>query len=125
MQSNDHPKVIKHGTGTTVSISPHHLSRYESARQLSEEVCSLVKECAGDEEFGEDTDQLILDLASVDRISSAGLNGLIQMNSKSRSQGVRLVLVNVSSSVREVFELTRLERMFEFAPGDSSSPAVG
>ena len=43
-----------------------------------------------------------------------GLNGLIQMNSKSRSHGVRLVLQDVPETVLEVFKLTRMERMFEF-----------
>ncbi|TWT55082.1 STAS domain protein [Rubripirellula amarantea] len=126
MQSNDeYLKVVKQGSETTVSIPQHHLSRCESARKLSSDVCSLVEEIAECDGSDDEQSHLNLDFASVDRITSAGLNGLIRMNTKFRSHGVRLVLVNVPTPVREVFELTRLERMFEFAAGDDTRPILG
>ena len=55
-----------------------------------------------------------LDFTNVDRITSAGLNELIGINSHARNHGIRLELVDVQQAVRDVFELTRLERMFKF-----------
>ena len=57
---------------------------------------------------------LSVDMSDIERITSIGLNELIGLYSQSRNLGVRLVLLDVCVAVRDVFKLTRLERMFEF-----------
>jgi anti-anti-sigma factor len=105
-------RINSEGTSRMVSFSSEHINRMETARQISWQLSELI---------GEDKSQdgrqevLNLDFKEIDWISSAGLNELIGINSQARSQGVRIVLVDVQQSVRDVFALTRLERMFEFS----------
>lgn len=94
-----------------VSFSPEHINHIETARQIAWQLTELI---SNDKLVDDDQDCLNLDFKKIDRISSAGLNELISINSQARTQGVRVVLVDVQQSVRDVFALTRLERMFEF-----------
>ena len=57
---------------------------------------------------------LFVDMSEIARITSEGLNELISLNSEARSRGVFIQLLDVCPTVRDVFKLTRLERMFEF-----------
>lgn len=84
----------------------------ETARQISWQLSELIGE---DKSQDDHQEVLNLDFKEIDWISSAALNELIGINSQARSQGVRIVLVDVQQSVRDVFALTRLERMFEFS----------
>ncbi|QDT61818.1 hypothetical protein SV7mr_43590 [Stieleria bergensis] len=61
---------------------------------------------------------LEIDLHLVSRINSMGLNSLISVQTLARHAGVRLELSGVCTEVREVFRITRLERMFEIVPSD-------
>ena len=108
-------RVCRKGSETIVSFSADHLNQFDSARRIVDDFVDLVENglCRS-----HPIDHLNVDFGKIDRISSVGLNGLIQMNSKSRNHGVRLVLIDVPRTVREVFKLTRMERMFEF---DSSA----
>lgn len=100
-------RVRVDGSNRVVSLSPEHLNQIGAARQLGSHLSDIIEE-------GADGTRLSLDFQGVDRITSVGLNELIGINSQARSQGVQLVLMNVCDSVRGVFALTRLERMFEF-----------
>lgn len=66
---------------------------------------------------------LCIDLAKNARLSSEMLNQLIQVNCHARSNGVRLVLSNLSQPLVEVFRVTRLDRLFELSTADGESAA--
>lgn len=104
-------RVCVQGAETTVSFSPDHINRTETAIQISSDLCQWIRHQRA--VFCPLT-EIVIDFREIDRIGSAGLNSLIWMRSQSRNNGVRLVLANVQQSVRDVFVLTRLERMFEF-----------
>ena len=95
-----------------VSFSTEDINQMDTARQISWQLSELIGKETEDDGRNE---VLNLDFKEIDRISSAGLNELIGINSQARSLGVRVVLVDVQQSVRDVFALTRLERMFEFS----------
>lgn len=95
---------------TTITLEHQHLNRIGSGAELANQ----LKEMVTDGEPTSDPIAVNLDLQWIERITSVGLNELIGINAAARSRGIRLVLLNVSESVREVFSLTRLERMFEF-----------
>jgi len=95
----------------TIALSQDQLTQ----AGLGCDINSHLNAVSGNEQDSTARIQLNLDLGQVERISSAGLNELIGINSAARSRGIRLVLLDVQESVREVFVLTRLERMFEFA----------
>jgi len=53
-----------------------------------------------------DCDDVVLDFAGIDYVSSAGLRVLLFGQKKSQSSGKSMKLKNVSSEVMEVFEVT-------------------
>ena len=102
-----------------ISCSTKQLNSLKSARGLREDLVRWMK-------LRTDTPRcsrtaaptLKLDLGGVDCISSVGLNELISINRKARKLGVKLILTEVGETVREVFVLTRLERMFHVVWSD-------
>ena len=59
---------------------------------------------------------VVLDLSKVQIIPSLGLGLLVQMSSKCKSRQQKLKLAGVQPTVRQVFAITRLDRIFDFAP---------
>jgi anti-anti-sigma factor len=104
-------EMTSQGPDRTIALSHEHLEDSGTGDQIS----SHLHEMAGDEESERADCQLSLDLRGVRRITSNGLNELIGINRLARNRGVRLVLLDVQESVRDVFAITRLERMFEFS----------
>lgn len=107
-------RVSSVGSEKTVSVSPDHLNNIKTARQIAWQMGELLSSQASQESDG-DGGRLNLNFSNIDRLNSEGLNELIGINAQARSQGVQLVLLDVQETVRQVFEVTRLERMFEFA----------
>jgi anti-anti-sigma factor len=103
-------QVTSQGLLTTITLDEDNLNQVGAGQNIS----THLREMAEDEELLRRSIQLNLDLKRIDRITSAGLNELIGINSLARSRGIRVVLLDVQVSVREIFALTRLERMFEF-----------
>ena len=71
---------------------------------------------------------LVVDMGEVTSITSAGLNQLIRLQALSRSSGLSLQFRGVNAAVRDVFRMTRLERIFDLdnsAEEASSSVADG
>ncbi|MFK8114224.1 MAG: STAS domain-containing protein [Rubripirellula sp.] len=110
-------RVSPDGLEKTVSISHSHLNNMKAARELAGNLGELFD----NDSTPSDTESRVnLDLKEIKRINSDGLNELIGINTQARNHGIQLVLIDVQEEVRKVFELTRLERMFEFA----SSPVT-
>ncbi len=62
---------------------------------------------------GEGRDRLVVDLAQVWMINSAGLGELVRLTAEANSQGGRMLYVNPSPFVQGVFDNTRLNTFFE------------
>jgi anti-sigma B factor antagonist len=60
-----------------------------------------------------DGDRLILDFSGVEYISSVGLRVLMLMAKQSRAQGGTIVVAALQSVVREIFEISRFNLVFE------------
>lgn len=56
---------------------------------------------------------LVLDLAVVAGIDAGGLGALLGLHAWSRSNGIQLKLMNVPNTVRQVLEVTNLDRVLE------------
>ena len=80
----------------------------------TDELAARVQRAIGQAQH-EGHERLAVDFQQVHRVCTAGLNELIAINSHARGDGLSVVLVNVQDEIREVFSLTRLERLFEFA----------
>ncbi len=83
---------------------------------LGEELNSLVTE--------EKRDAILLNFEGVEFMSSAALNKLISLNSKVRSIQGRLKLCNLKADIREVFTITRLDRVFDIRKSEADAVAA-
>ena len=61
--------------------------------------------------------KLLLDFQNVDHLSSAALGMLINVNQKVKLQNGELRLVQIKPQIMEVFEITRLNKLFKIMPG--------
>ena len=59
---------------------------------------------------------VVIDLSKVQLLPSLALGLLVQISSKCKARQQKLKLAGVQPSVRQVFAITRLDRVFEFAP---------
>lgn len=61
---------------------------------------------------------LILDFAHVDLIDAGGLGTLLELREWTQFMGIELKLMNVIGRVRQVFEITRLDSVFDISSGE-------
>src|SRR6266568_567732 len=57
---------------------------------------------------------LVLDLAQVECIDAGGLGALLGVREWAHTNAIRLKLTNLMKNVEQIFELTKLDRVFEF-----------
>lgn len=57
--------------------------------------------------------KIILNLEKVTYIDSSGLATLVEMLQRLRGSGGKIKLTNLSTKVRSLFEITKLEKLFE------------
>ena len=60
--------------------------------------------------------RLLLDFATVDHLSSAALGMLINVNNRVKQQNGQLRLSNIKPQIMEVFEITKLNKLFKILP---------
>ena len=56
---------------------------------------------------------IVIDLAKTTFIDSAGLGALVSLLKNCNQRGIRLYLAGLTPQVRQIFELTRLYRLFD------------
>lgn len=61
----------------------------------------------------QETPKVLIDFANVDHLSSAALGMLININSRVKAKNGYLRLANIKSSIREVFVITKLDKLFK------------
>lgn len=60
-----------------------------------------------------ETPKLLIDFANVDHLSSAALGMLININSKVKAKNGSLRLANIRPTIRDVFVITKLDKLFK------------
>jgi len=68
--------------------------------------------------------RVVLTLAEVSYISSAGLGELVRLAARANSQSARMVLAQTSPFVGGVFKATRLDKFFEIFPTTDAAVAA-
>jgi anti-sigma B factor antagonist len=63
-----------------------------------------------------DRPKILLDFARVDHLSSAALGMLINVNNRVKQQNGQLRLANIKPQIIEVFEITKLNKLFKILP---------
>ena len=69
------------------------------------------------------TPKVFLNLRNVRYIDSSGIASLVEGLKASRDQGSRLILYSLSNTVREVMELSRLQKIFEIYDNEEQALA--
>lgn len=65
--------------------------------------------------------QLLLNFEGVEFLSSAALNKLITLNSRVKRVAGTVRICNLHPQIREVFAITRLDRMFEIVKSEEAA----
>jgi anti-anti-sigma factor len=74
-------------------------------------------------QLASDASDIILDFSKITRVDAHGLGVLLQLREQTLANGVQFELINVSRSVSRVFEITRLDTVFEIHSGIAFVPA--
>ena len=69
-------------------------------------------------------ERLVVDLSEVSYIDSAGLAALIQAMQKVEGYGGKFMLAGLQETVRSIFEISRLDQVFQIFP-DADAALVG
>ena len=85
-----------------------------SALQLKEQIAALADD---------GVIQIIVNLTQVEFVDSSGLAALVSGMRRTRVEGGNFKLVGVQPMVMQVFELTTLDRVFEFHPNEEAAVA--
>ena len=65
--------------------------------------------------------KLLLNFANVEYLSSAALGKLITLNKKVRGAGGQLALCNIKPEIKEVFSITKLDKVLKIYDGEESA----
>jgi len=61
-------------------------------------------------------ERIVVDLTGVPYMDSSGIASLVKVLSRARKAGTGLFLVGLSARVRSLFQITRLDRVFQILP---------
>ncbi len=64
-----------------------------------------------------------LDLARVTTVDAGGLGMLLALREQAQSKGIRFELLNITRQIARVFEITRLDTVFQITSGVEFFPA--
>lgn len=67
------------------------------------------------------TPKLIINLSKVTYVDSSGLATLVEILKNMRSYGGKMRLTNLSSKIRSLFEITKLEKLFEILASEEEA----
>jgi anti-sigma B factor antagonist len=92
------------GDVTVVSFTDRKILDEQNIQIIGEQLFGLVDE--------QGRKKILLNFSNVEYMSSAALGKLITLNKKVQSAGGKLVLCSIDPQIREVFEITRLDKVF-------------
>jgi anti-sigma B factor antagonist len=97
-------EVEQIGEVAVVSLTSRKLLSEESIQAVGEELSHLVDQS--------DRKKLLLNFSKIEHMSSAMLGMLIRLHKKVLMAGGKLVLCGIDPQIREVFEITKLDKVF-------------
>jgi anti-sigma B factor antagonist len=92
------------GDVTVVSFIDRKILDEQNIQVIGEQLFSLVDEAG--------RRKVLLNFGNVEYLSSAALGKLITLNKKLQAAGGKLVLCNIDPQIYEVFEITKLNKLF-------------
>jgi anti-sigma B factor antagonist len=92
------------GEVTVVNFIDRKILDEQNIQKIGEDLFSLVDELG--------RRKILLNFGNVEYLSSAALGKLITLNNKVQKAGGKLILCNIDPQIYEVFEITRLNKLF-------------
>jgi anti-sigma B factor antagonist len=92
------------GQVTVVNFVDRKILDEQNIQIIGEQLFSLVEE--------QGKRKILLNFGNVEYLSSAALGKLITLNRKVQEAKGRLILCNIDPQIYEVFEITKLDRLF-------------
>ena len=92
------------GEVTVVNFTDRKVLDEQNIQVIGEQLFNLVEEAG--------RKKILLNFANVEYLSSAALGKLILLNNKLKTAGGRLILCNIDPQIYEVFEITKLNKVF-------------
>lgn len=108
--------VSEIGDVTVVRFRDPKIIEDVNIQELGSEMFRLVEE--------EDRRKLLLNFSTVDFLSSAALGKLITLDKKVKSHGGQLKLSNIRPEIFEVFQITKLTRLFDIRDDEADALAA-
>jgi anti-sigma B factor antagonist len=100
---------------TVVTLLDHRVSDDGTLQELGRELVRLVEV--------DGAERLVLDFSRVEFMSSAALGQLIILDKKLKARGGQLVLCHLRPELREIFVLTKLDRLFDVREDEAEALA--
>ncbi len=97
-------EVEDHGEVTVVNFIDRKILDEQNIAKIGEDLFSLIDELG--------RKKVLLNFSNVEYLSSAALGKFITLNKKVQQAGGKLVMCNINPDIIEVFEITRLDRLF-------------
>lgn len=94
-------------TGDIVIISPAGRIDHNSAESFKDALVSHVDGCA------ENSLKVIVDMSGVTYMSSVGLRALMIAAKRSKELDVKIVIADMQSEMKEIFEISRFHLIFD------------
>ncbi len=107
-QENSRLRVRQQGDITIVEFVDRNILDEANIAQIGEEISTIVS--------AQTVPKLLISFSNVEHLSSAALGALITVNKKVKASDGQLRLANINSQIMEVFEITRLDRLFQIHP---------
>ena len=89
---------------------------FDDARLLDEARIELVEKEAEAAIDASTEGRVVFDFSNVQFMSSSMLGKLVKLHKKCKSFKVKLKLCGLTDEIREVFKITRLDKLFDFEP---------
>src|SRR5947199_8514477 len=101
------------GDVTVVNFTDRKILDEQNIQSIGEQLYGLVDEAG--------RRKILLNFGNVEYLSSAALAKLITLNKKLQQSGGRLILCNIDPQIREVFEITKLNKLFNIQPEEQTA----
>lgn len=106
-------EVEEIGDVTVVNFIDRKILDEQNIQIIGEQLFSLVDE--------QGRRKLLLNFGNVEYLSSAALGKLITLHKKLAAAGGRLILCNIDPQIHEVFEITKLDKVFNILKGEQEA----
>ena len=111
-----HIEVNEVGDVTVVRFRDRKLIEDIRIQELGQELFGLID--------GEQRDKLLLNFSQVEFLSSSALGKLITLDKKMKANGGSMKLSNIRPEIFEVFNITKLDRMFDIRDDEADALAA-